>query len=194
MFRRLFASGIAAALVFIAPSVHAQITASASLFQHFQVLCVDGRADRAAFRQAVQGLNWMQAPEGMIPPDPMMRDPEVWIQSSRSGMYFAFVAEAEYSEGGEVIPMDACGLGTMPPTSDFLAALDTFGGGHQLEGFDTGPNERAYGFIVTNGRAVPAEPMGRVAMARAILNNELNVVMGGTDPEMSLLIYMAPTF
>lgn len=194
MFRRLVGCGLAAALMCLAPAAHAQSAGSADMLQQFQTLCVNGLADRGAFRQAVQGAGWMPAPEGMFPADPMIRDPEVWIQSSRVGMYFAFVAEMEYTEGGDVIPMDACAIGVMPAPSDFFAALDVFAGGNQLQGFDTEPTDRAYGFRVVDGRAVPAEPMGSVQMARALLNNEMNIVMGRSEPQMSLLMYMAPTF
>lgn len=172
----------------------AQEASSTALLERFDALCVDTLADRVAMRRVAESSGWMPAPDGMFPPDETIKNPEIWIQSSREGMHFAFVADIEYGREGEILPMGGCAVGVMPAPSGFAEALDKFAGGNRLENFGTEPSERIYGFQVVDGAARPAPVMSTVSMMRALLNGELHLVAGQVEDDMGMVVYMAPEF
>lgn len=192
-----FSMGLAAAagiaVLSLAPEARAQ-TSAGPLVESFDSMCTDTLAVRAAVRAAAGAGGWMPAPDGMFPPDATIKNPEVWILSSREGMFFAFVSEIEYVEGGEVLPMRACAVGMGPKPEGFAEALDRYAGGNRLTDFSDVPGEYAYGYQVVDGQARPAPAMSSIAMARALLNGQLHIVMGQEQEDMGLIMYMVPEF
>jgi hypothetical protein len=189
----LRALGLGAAVALASASA----AAAAPLFETYQTVCVETRADSSASIQAADRLGWMPLPDPMVAQlqsQTGMRDAKGRMVSTTGGLMFMMVGQRSMPVSGQAMNMTACAVAQMPAPAgaDLKSQVAQWVAVAPDERL-TDKNSTAYVFTEEGGvRRKVDKPTDDKAKA-LLTARAINFVFIRSDAQMAMLAFAVPS-